>query len=293
MKILILGAGCIGIYLGTLLYSKGHNVSLLGRKKLKKVHETLLIEDTPYKLPKKNYSIPNKSNYDYIFITSKLYDLETNLRYIQKKNIKAKYLISIQNGIVEESFYKPYIKNYKFTTISVYEGYRLVENKLFVSQSNSGWKTDNSPAGKNVSNLLQEAGINCSSEENLESLKAEKTIMNCSVNALSAMEKKTFFELYANKKTKKIINDLFEESYSVLKRFIKIRPKKELKKNFYEHIKIMKHYSSTYQDAISKRKTEINFLNGFIIKLGKKYGIPTPKNEEIFSEFINKYPNSK
>ena len=39
MKILIIGAGSIGVYLGTLLFSNEHNVILLGREKLKKILE--------------------------------------------------------------------------------------------------------------------------------------------------------------------------------------------------------------------------------------------------------------
>jgi 2-dehydropantoate 2-reductase len=37
-----------------------------------------------------------------------------------------------------------------------------------------------------------------------------------------------------------------------------------------------------YQDLISKRKTEIEFLNGLIIKLGKAQKIPTPYNQQVY-----------
>ena len=60
---------------------------------------------------------------------------------------------------------------------------------------------------------------------------------------------------------------------------------KEIKKRFYQTIKTVgKHYSSMYQDVISKRKTELDFLNGLIIKLGKEKGIPTPMNKIIFDK---------
>ena len=41
------------------------------------------------------------------------------------------------------------------------------------------------------------------------------------------------------------------------------------------------HVPSTAQDVRNKRKTEIDFLNGTIVRLGKKYGIPTPYNSMI------------
>lgn len=293
MDILIVGAGSIGVYLGTLLNSKSHNVFLLGRKKLKKLHETILIGEAVYQMPKRIYSFPKNKKYNFVFITSKLYDLENNLKKIQENRLETKYLVSIQNGIVENSIYKKYIAGLKFSSISVFEGFRIIENQLVVNQSKSGWKTDNSNTGKATAKLLQDAGINCTTEENLDSLKAEKTIMNCCVNILSAIKKKTFYELYDNSETKKQMDKIFDESYVILSKEYKIKQKEELRQLFYQIIKPMKHYSSTYQDAISGRKTEIQFLNGLIIKLAKKHKIPASINQQLMNEFLKKYPKSK
>jgi ketopantoate reductase len=181
MKILIIGAGSIGVYLGVKLYSSGNNVTILGRDKLRKVHDTIIIEDRSYKVPKKIFSLPEKGEFDYIFITSKLYDLEDNLRLVSRSKIKFKAIISIQNGIVDQSVYKKYLDKLKYCTISVFEGYRLVENQLLIYKSQTGWKTEDSSLGNKIAVLLQEAGINCQSEPMLEKIKAEKTIMNCSM----------------------------------------------------------------------------------------------------------------
>jgi 2-dehydropantoate 2-reductase len=39
--------------------------------------------------------------------------------------------------------------------------------------------------------------------------------------------------------------------------------------------------SSTAQDLARGKMTEIDFLNGYIVELGKQYGIPTPYNESV------------
>jgi len=293
MDILIIGAGSIGVYLGTLLNSKGHNVFLLGRKKLKKLHETILIGEQVYEMPKRIYTFPKNKSYDFIFITSKLYDLESNLKRVLENNLNTRYLLSIQNGIVQNELYEKYTNKFYFSSISVFEGFRIVENQLIVNQSKTGWKTDKSKAGIETSKLLQDVGINCSTENNLDSIKAEKTIMNCSVNILSAIKKKTFFELYKNPTTKNMMDKLFDESYSVLSQEYKIKPKEELRTLFYQIIEPMKHYSSTYQDAISGRKTEVQFLNGLIVTLAKKHKLQAPTNQKILYEFFDKYPKSK
>jgi 2-dehydropantoate 2-reductase len=40
-------------------------------------------------------------------------------------------------------------------------------------------------------------------------------------------------------------------------------------------------YSSMYQDVAKGKKTEIDFLNGKIVELGRKHGIRTPVNETL------------
>lgn len=42
------------------------------------------------------------------------------------------------------------------------------------------------------------------------------------------------------------------------------------------------HLTSTAQDMKAKNKTEIEFLNGAIVREGKKYGIETPYNESVY-----------
>jgi len=42
------------------------------------------------------------------------------------------------------------------------------------------------------------------------------------------------------------------------------------------------HYVSALFDSCHERRTEIDFLNGTIVKEGRKYGIPTPYNETIW-----------
>jgi 2-dehydropantoate 2-reductase len=45
-----------------------------------------------------------------------------------------------------------------------------------------------------------------------------------------------------------------------------------------------KHHSSMLNDIKRGKKTEIDFLNGVFVALGKKHNIPTPVNETIIRE---------
>ena len=49
-------------------------------------------------------------------------------------------------------------------------------------------------------------------------------------------------------------------------------------------IKTTKNCSSMRSDIIQKRKTEIDYINGYIVDLAKDYEIPTPENEKIVQQ---------
>ncbi len=110
-------------------------------------------------------------------------------------------------------------------------------------------------------------------------------IVNCCLNALSAIEKKQFNALFSKKKSLERIYRLFDECYAILSRKYPLESKEKLKKNMFRHWHDVKHFSSTYQDMISGRKTEIDFFNGYIIKLGKQYNIKPEENLKILDDF--------
>ncbi|USN45781.1 MAG: 2-dehydropantoate 2-reductase [Candidatus Woesearchaeota archaeon] len=287
MKILIVGAGSIGTYLGVKLHASNNEVQLLGRDKLHKLHDTIIIGEEIFEIPQKIYDFPKDATYDIIFITSKLYDLQKNLKLVQKNKVKSEIIVSIQNGLVDEAVYTPYIGESHFTTISIFEGFRLIENHLLVHPVKMGWKTEDTVIGKQIEQVLLDAKINCTAEKNLRSIKAEKLIMNCAINLLSAIYKKTFYEL--SKTHRKEMDVLFDEAYEVVSKIAEVRSREVLREIFYNFVSKMKHYSSTYQDAISGRTSESRFLNGYITQLGKKFSIPTPNNAELTRLFVEMY----
>ena len=44
-----------------------------------------------------------------------------------------------------------------------------------------------------------------------------------------------------------------------------------------------KHKASMLQDVLAKRQTEVDFMNGAIVKWGEKNGVPTPLNKTMWA----------
>jgi 2-dehydropantoate 2-reductase len=43
-----------------------------------------------------------------------------------------------------------------------------------------------------------------------------------------------------------------------------------------------KHRASMLQDVLAKRQTEVDFMNGAIVKWGEQAGVPTPLNRALW-----------
>jgi 2-dehydropantoate 2-reductase len=286
-RILVFGAGSIGIFLGTKLYAAGHDVMLYGRRKLQSLTELIFINGEAYKLPPRLYQISADNDCDYIFVTTKLYDTQKAVEDIIKSQIPSKIFVFVQNGIVENNFYGELKHHPGLVTISVFNGYNLTQNQIIVRETKTGLKVEDTFAGKQVCKLLISVGINCSPSSEIEQIRACKFLFNSATNALSAIEKKSLGDLIIDEKLKKIVDGIIKEGWEVLKDEYNLPTITSLKEDIYSKIRqVREHYSSMYQDLTSRRKTEIEFLNGLIIKLGKKKGIPTPYNQKVYRRIL-------
>jgi 2-dehydropantoate 2-reductase len=114
--------------------------------------------------------------------------------------------------------------------------------------------------------------------------RTEKSIVSCSLNGLSAIYNKTFTELFEDKALSARIELLFDECYNILSANLPLGDRLALKVRLFRDWRYTEHYSSMWQDVNDSKTTEIDFLNGYLIELGKKHGIPSTENQKIVSE---------
>ena len=217
-----------------------------------------------------------------------MYDVKNALALLRKYHLDPQILVFIQNGIVEPDFYQGFQNHPGFTTVSIFNGYHFTGDRILVQESNLGWQLEDSLAGRKIYRLLEEAGIKCHVTPNISQIRAPKLIANTALNTLSAIEKKTIGELIADKNLRKIVDGIIQESWSVLKEDYELPPLDSVRQTIYKLIlQVKQHYSSMYQDLISGRETEVEFLNGLIVKLGLEKGIPTPYTQQVYFRLLD------
>lgn len=160
---------------------------------------------------------------------------------------------------------------------------------------------------KQAAQLLKPVGV-IDIVDDLAKARWSKLLWNCSMSGISTVLGCTFGEVLDNKDAMNMIGYVATEVGQVCKAagcyfeqlpsfhldfdqlLKKGNPEAErclidLFHNSYGDLRTAK--AGMLQDLERGRKTEIDFLNGYICKLGKKFGIPTPVNNRI-SDFIHK-----
>ena len=283
MKIIILGAGAIGSLYGAKL-SKLNDVTLVGRQKhVNKINKDGLkivgIEEDTYKL-KATAKIENIENNTLILLTTKVHDNKKAINTIKDLIKKDTIILCMQNGLYSENIVKDIVGDRCLVLRGITNvGATFLEPGKVQFSTLSSTKIENSNISKELAENLDKCGLKCSVSENIKQDIWKKLILNCVLNPVSAILK------VENGK-------IADENLNPLKKLIvdeclKVAEKDDVRfdidfvKIINDVVKDSRNLSSMYQDVLKGKKTEINYLNGAVVELGKKYGIKCPVNEAL------------
>ena len=288
-KVFILGAGAIGSVIGGLL-SKKNDVTLVGNKAhvdavnsrglsiSGDVNEIFRIQaDTQIQ------EIPHGT---LIFLTTKTYDSERAIRGIDKLLKEDTVVLVLQNGLGNEEFVKRAVSR----KVKVLRGITTMAAEFFEAGEVRYWKgetvIEHDVAAENVAEILNASALKTSLSENIRDKIWGKVVVNSVVNPLTAIFRVRNHEI-GTQPLAKVRHQIVQECVQVGKAEGITFPR-DLEKGIDREILRYTNYSSMYQDIMKRKRTEIDFLNGKIVELGRKHHIPTPMNETMvhFIKFL-------
>lgn len=132
-----------------------------------------------------------------------------------------------------------------------------------------------------IASLLNESGIPTEVSDNIERLIWDKLLVNVGINAVTAMTGLRNGEMLNFEEARALMTMAVQEAERVaLKRGILV--KGNLVERVFEVCRATaQNRSSMGQDVDNRRRTEIDFINGAIVREGKALGIPTPVNATL------------
>ncbi len=280
MKIIVLGAGAIGSLYGAKL-SKVCDVTLIARQNhADEINKNGLkvtgLENNAYKL-RAITKIEKIGDNTLILLTTKMYDSREAVEGIKNLVKKDTIILCLQNGLYSEDIVKDVIGD-KCLVLRGISNVGAAFLKPGAVQYNTHDYTviEKSRISDDLAERFRKCGFECDVSENIKYEEWKKLIINCLINPISVILGKKNMAVADEKLNplKKLIAD----------ECLKVSEKDGIKldidfvKMVNEMIKDSGNMSSMQQDIIKGRKTEIDYLNGAVVELGRKYRIKCPVN---------------
>jgi len=145
-----------------------------------------------------------------------------------------------------------------------------------------------SVATERVASVFERAGVPCRISDHLAAELWTKLVWNCGLNAISALGKARYGDILANEDARQLVEGAIFEVVFVAKAAgvhlpLFDDPKAAVAGGYKIAQAMAATRSSTAQDMMRNKKTEIDSLNGFVVRKGRELGVPTPINHALFT----------
>jgi len=135
-----------------------------------------------------------------------------------------------------------------------------------------------------IQDVLNKGNVPCSISTNIKQEMWLKFLVNCSYNAISGIGQIEYGQMVQSKHINELINQITKEFLTVAeKEGISISHEQAILANQQIAKTMTKQKSSTAQDLMKCKKTEIDYLNGYIVRCGLAHRIPTPANQSVYA----------
>jgi 2-dehydropantoate 2-reductase len=278
MRILIFGAGALGSLIGALL-SKRHEVHLLARPEHAQaikdsglriegvINETFALET--------HVDLEGVPQPDTIFVTVKAYDTEAALDALMKMADDALMVVSLQNGLTNLRLYKSALPHKAVMGVTSMGANLAGPGKVvYAGKGNTtfGHLANNPDLSREAADLFNEVGLGM------------KGIINASINPLTAILGCQNGALLRDEGALGISRLACNEAAEVAQGIgVQLPPRDP----FMEVMGVMKatskNRSSMLQDLENGKRTEIDEINGEIVRSANKIGVPVPVNQTLWT----------
>ena len=298
-RVAVMGAGAVGSYFGGMLARAGARVTLIARPNhVQAIRKNGLLLDT---VTFKEYVAMNAStdpadvrDAKFVLFCVKTLDTESAARAIAPHLLTDTIVISLQNG-VDNVARIPAASGIDALPAVVYVAAALPEPGHVKHSGRGEWivgeyagtappSADAKSRPELVAEMCAAAGIPCRVSQNIEADQWTKMVMNCAGNAVTAIAQTSFAHAARNLDTREVMRTVINECVAVARAAGVGLPDVDWTEKGLKNAETLgEATSSTAQDIARGKPTEIDSLNGYIVRRGKELGVSTPVNMTLFA----------
>lgn len=221
---------------------------------------------------------------DLVIICVKSYSTEDACKDIKELVGDKTYVLTLQNGIGNVQILNDYfgaekviagITNHGSTLLGIGHVRHAGRGDTIIG------KADGKVLGalKNIASLLSRCGFETRISKDIDSVIWSKLIINVGINALTAITRLNNGRLIEYEELRELLRSAVQEAVKIVKR-------KRIRLTYDDPIQKVEsvckatatNVSSMLQDVLNRKRTEIDFINGAIVRQGRAQGIPAPVN---------------
>lgn len=293
MKIVIVGPGAIGCLFAATLKKSKEDVWLLDKDKdrASKINEGGIsiegVSGSWHAKIRATHDPKEIEKADIVIIAVKSYDTKEAIEKIKPIVHDDTKVITMQNGIGNIEIISEIIGSEKVIGGVTSHGATLIDTGS-VRHAGRGDVVIGRLDGKipvemrQIREVFNKVGIEIRISRDIKSLLWSKLIINVGINALTAITRLPNGKLLEYEGTRRILRDAVTEAIKVAKRKrIKLVYDDPLAKVEAVCEATATNISSMLQDILRKRRSEIDFINGVIVRQAQELGIPVPVNSVL------------
>jgi 2-dehydropantoate 2-reductase len=293
LRFAVLGAGAIGSLIGGLLSEAGSDVTLVGRAphmnaiKSKGLHISGDSGEKTIRVKAETTTSAIKGTADIILCTVKAYD--TRQAAIDAKRLMGKesLFLCLQNGLDVEKEAADILGDINVARGITNNG-ALIVRPGYVKHTGLGETTIGcrDARWRMITKCIVEsfniAGLPATLTEDIERLVWLKVLVNSGINALGAITHLKNGELLSNPWLKDLMRSTITEGIMVAKKVgIDLRNEDIVERTYKIAEGTAVNKNSMLQDVEKGKRTEIDFINGAVGRIGRNVGVPTPINDTL------------
>ncbi len=291
-RVAVVGAGAVGGYFGGMLARAGAPVVMIGRPAFVEAvrRNGLLLDTLQFKETVRveaSTELEAARGADVVLFCVKTIDTEATARALAPLMSSPATLASLQNGVDNTEKIRDAgidaLSAVVYVAASVPEPARVKHvgrGDLVVGPRNV--------RAEKFAALFERAGVPCRISDNIDGELWTKLIWNCALNAISALGRARYGQIAASEDARKVVENVVDEVLAVAGAArIHLPCVEDLKAGLAGALKIATQMlgaiSSTGQDLMRGKRTEIDSLNGYIAKRGAELGVATPVNHALYT----------
>ena len=290
LKVAVMGAGAVGCYYGGMLARAGHKVVLIARpphvdainRHGLRLQTSTFDEQVSHPLSASSEASAVQGA-DLVLFCVKSTDTASAAASMRPYLAPGALVLSLQNGVENADVLRSVLPQQAVAAAVVYVATAMAGPGHVRHNGRGELVIEPSGSSEAVAQALNAAGVPTDLSFNVRGALWAKLILNCAYNAVSAITQLPYGTTSAGEGVQAVMQDVVAECLAVATAD-DVQVPGDVRAAVQNIAATMPtQLSSTAQDLARGKNSEIDYLNGFIIRRGEALGVATPANRVLWA----------